>query len=443
MLKKTRYFFSAKIWNFPLRKLHGWRYVGVKLFRVFVLSLRDFFTNNMMTRATSMTFYTLMALVPLLAISFAIAKGFGLQEFLQKGLLTRFPQQQAILEKIISLAQNLLDKTQGGVLAVFAIAFLLWYTIKLVLHMEKSIGIIWRSSRIVSWRRCVGDYFVIILVIPLFFILYGILIFVIFKKIHYTMNAWSLHPIIFSTFWFLVKLLPYVLVIATFIFLYLFLPKVKVKFTAALFGGFIAACIYLVLQFFYIYFQLGIIRYSVIYGSFASLPLLLIWIQLSWVIFFYGAELSFSLQNVKFFEYEKSFSFLSYHCKILLCLFIVQQCIKNFQKDKQPIDCEDLAAFLHLPLFLTKDLLEQLTKAGIFCKISSRKNHRDLYQFCVVIDSLHIKDVINAINNYGIQNIPWLKGKSLKILEKKLQAFDELMQKAKENILLKDISTEF
>ena len=393
----------------------------------------------MVIRAASLTFYTVMAIVPLLAISFGIAKGFGLQQFLEEGLMERFPQQHDILKEIIPLADSALEKTKGGVIASFALIFLLWYTARVILRMDKTMHLVWKIKQRASWRRLMGDYFTIMLVVPLFFIISGMFEVVILKQLHSTIFAWATPNWINSFIWFWVKLFPYLLVIVTFIFLYLFLPKIKVKFTSALLGGIVAGIVYLLLQYLYIRFQVGVMRYSAIYGSFAALPLLLIWIQLSWVIFFYGCELSFSMQNVQLFEFEKSYSSLSYNCRLKLSLWIVHQCVHHFLKKKSPIDIEEISNRLHVPLCLTRNILDELTIAGVFTRVGKKNGKENQYQFSVFVETLKIKDVIDVINSQGIKKLPWIKAKSLSRINKCLTSFDKAIEKSDGNVCFKDI----
>src|SRR5690554_7024413 len=128
---------------------------------------------------------------------------------------------------------------------------------------------------------------------------------------------------------------PYILIWAVFSIMFLLMPNTKVRVSSAIFGGIIAGSLFLGLQFAYITFQIGMSKYNAIYGSFAALPLFLIWMHSSWLVVLLGAELSYAHQNEKSYEYETDTQRISHDYRKLVSLLVVKNVVDAFKLQKR------------------------------------------------------------------------------------------------------------
>jgi len=119
------------------------KYFFIKQLRILLLAIRRFGQDQCPLQASALTFYSILSIVPLVAMAFGIAKGFGFQNLLEKQLLEKFPGQEEVMTRIFDFARSLLENTKGGMIAGIGIVFLLWTVIKLLSHIEGSLNDIW------------------------------------------------------------------------------------------------------------------------------------------------------------------------------------------------------------------------------------------------------------------------------------------------------------
>jgi membrane protein len=229
------------------------------------------------------------------------------------------------------------------------------------------------------------------------------------------------------------------MVIILFTFIYIFIPNTKVSFTSALLGGTVAGIIYVLLQWAYITFQVGVSKYNAIYGGFAALPLFLVWIQLSWLMVLLGAELSFAHQNVDNYEFEPDCLKTSASFKKLLALRITHLLVKNFSGDITFLNSTSIARKLHIPIRLVRQIVYELIESGIITEIKNNEDKEPAYQPARACESLTIKFVIDALEHRGTDTIPITKDQELTFLSESLHEFDNLIKHSPANKSLKDI----
>jgi membrane protein len=242
-------------------------------------------------------------------------------------------------------------------------------------------------------------------------------------------------PVIFV----ILKLLPYGLVWILFIFTYILMPNTKVNFSSGVIAGVIAGTIYQIAQWAYITFQVGMARYNAIYGSFAALPLFLIWIQLSWLIVLFGAEISFAFQYVDTYEFEPDCRQISPAFKTLLTLHIAHLVISTFSKGGMPLTASNISYTLEIPIRLVQQILDELVEVGIFSNSDIKENKKIAYQPGRDINMITIKSIIDALDQKGVDNIPVAQTAELKSLSEVLKLFSDEIEKSPSNRLLKDI----
>jgi membrane protein len=217
------------------------------------------------------------------------------------------------------------------------------------------------------------------------------------------------------------------------------MPNTKVNLKAGLVAGIIAGTIFQIVQWGYISFQIGTARYNAIYGSFAALPLFLLWVQISWWVVLFGAELSFAHQNVGTYEYEPDSSQVSPAFKKVLTLQIAHLLIKNFAGGEIALTDIDISARLKIPIRLVHKILYDLVQSRVISETTTRQDRRFGYQPARDINALTIKFVIDAIDQNGSNNIPVARTEEFAALSEAIDKFREEMEASPANKLLKDI----
>jgi membrane protein len=235
------------------------------------------------------------------------------------------------------------------------------------------------------------------------------------------------------------KLLPYCVIWILFTFIYIFMPNTKVNFRAGLLAGIVAGTTYQLGQWGYINFQIGVAKYNAIYGSFAALPLFLIWLQLSWLIVLFGAEISFAHQNVETYEYEADSLNVSYSFKKLLSLRITHLLIMNFCKGGHPLTITQISHSLDIPIRLARQILYELSESEIVSEIREGDDDEAAYQPAQCVDNLTAQYVIEALEKHGNDNIPVAGSEELERLSACLNEFHSIIEKSPANVPLKNL----
>jgi len=217
------------------------------------------------------------------------------------------------------------------------------------------------------------------------------------------------------------------------------MPNTKVNFSSGLIAGVIAGTIYQIAQWAYITFQVGMARYNAIYGSFAALPLFLIWIQLSWLIVLFGAEISYAYQYVDTYDFEPDRRSISPAFKKLLSLHISRLIISTFLKAEPALSAINISKNLQIPIRLVQQILDELVEAGILSDTETKENKKMSYQPARDINAITINSVIEALEKKGVDNIPIAQTAELKHLSEALKALNDEIDKSPANRLLKDI----
>ncbi len=432
-------FIKADIWRIRLNTIPPGKSFLIKQTRIVLLAFRGFDEDKCRLRASALTFYSLLSIVPILAMLFGIAKGFGLEKVLERQLLEKMPGQEQVINKMIAFSNSLLKNTHGGVIAGIGVAILFWTVIKVLSDIEYSFNDIWGVKKARPIGRKICDYLSVMLICPLLIIIASSATVFIISQITAIIQKLALLEIFSTAIFFILKWLPYCIIWILFTFLYIFMPNTKVKFSSALVAGIIAGTVYQIVQTIYISCQIGVAKYNAIYGSFAALPLFLIWLQLSWLIILFGAEISFAHQNVDTYEFEPDCKNISRHYKNLLSLQITHKLVHNFINETTPVTVDEIAHNLEIPIRIVREILYELIESGIIAETKITNNSEIGYQPARPIEILSIKYVIDAIEHKGAADVPVKQTECLKTLSESLKNFSQLIEKSSYNKLLKHI----
>ncbi len=412
---------------------------ALRIGRVLVLSVRGVFEDKCQLRASALTFYSVLSLVPVLAMVFGISKGFGLERLIERELLETMGSQSEVVTKIIAFANSLLEGTRGGLMVGAGVLFLVWTILNLLSNIEDAFNDIWGIKGARSIGKKVVDYLALTLIGPFLVIVSGTLRVVIEGHAKLFMNKMPFLDVLSPAVILPLKLLPFIVMWVLFTFMYRFMPNTDVNFRSALVGGIVAGTLYHLFQWAYIYFQIGVAKYNAIYGSFAALPLFLIWLNWSWLIVLYGAEISFSHQNVRVFEFEKDWSDIPFSTKRALALYLVHHIVKNFIEGRPPQDSNEIARALRLPLRPVEELLGELVRSGVVSEVRRVEDNGYGYQPGKSPDDMTLLHVIEAMEDHGTGAIPLGESKELKKISQALEGFREVVRTSPHNLKIKDI----
>ncbi|MBL7081595.1 MAG: YihY family inner membrane protein [Candidatus Omnitrophica bacterium] len=439
MIAKIIQFIKTDIWRIRSKDLPRVKSFFIKQLRIFLLALRGFDEDKCQLRASALTFYSLLSIVPVAAMAFGIAKGFGFEALLEKQLLGKFPGQGEVILQIVNFARTLLENTKGGMIAGIGVAVLFWTVIKVLGNIERSFNDIWGIKEPRTIVRKFSDYLSIMLICPILVIMSSSITVFLATQITLISEKIALIGFFSPAISFTLKLLPYCVIWVLFTFIYIFMPNTKVNFKSGVWAGIIAGTIYQIAQWAYIAFQVGVAKYNAIYGSFAALPLFLVWLQLSWLIVFFGAEISFAHQNVDTYEFEPECLRVSYSFKRLLSLLTTNLLIGNFSKGAKPLTATQISHNLEIPIRLVRQIVYELVESGIVSETKTDGDKELAFQPARDINALTIKYVIDALEQRGLDNIPVVQTRELTTLSKSLETLRDAIARSPANRLLKDI----
>jgi len=396
LLNKIRLFFEKEMWQRPYSSLVGVKGFVSKSVRISYLTLRSFVSDGCIVRASSLTYFSTMALVPGFALAFVVAKWVRAKEYLEELLYHRFSDHKQFLDTLFSFADNAIDRTKGSVLALFGFALIIWALIRLLSHLENALNIVWQIKKKRSFLKKIRDYSGMMLIGPIFFIASSSVTVFLVSKLQSLVQTLPESSGFGSFFLFLLRMAPYGVIWLLFILLYFLMPSKRVPVVPTLIGSLIAGFFYQGLQWGYITFQLGVTRISGIYGSFAFLPLFMIWMQLSWIIFLFGAEIGFSIDHVKTYALEKRQEFISWKRKKLIYLWLTVSAIEKFISSKF-LTKQEVVKGLCLSSELVDTLFEDLVDQKILTIVTEK--NQEGYIPAGPYESLKISDVCKVLED--------------------------------------------
>ncbi len=337
----------------------------VNLIKTLSLSVRSFMNSDLQQKAGALTYQTLLAIVPALALVFAIGRGFGFQNLLQTQLFHNFPAQRQALSQAFTFVDSYLAQSSEGVFVGVGLLFLLWTLISLISSVEDAFNVVWGIKRGRTLWRKLTDYTAIILILPVLMICAsGITVFMS-TALRTILPFGFMSPVVEV----LLDIASIVLIWFFFAGTYMLIPNTNVKFKNAFIAGVMAGTAYTILQWLFMTGQVYVTRYNAIYGSFAFLPLLLIWLQLVWTITSAGAVLCFASQNIFEFSFSNEASRISNNYKWRLLLAVMNIAVDRFLKELPPLTPHQIAVQYGLPITLVNDSTYKLVECGLLMRV--------------------------------------------------------------------------
>ena len=280
-------FVFKDIWRADMENMSTRKRSAFNILKILIIAVRGFVENGCAVRASALTYFTLLSSVPVVALAFALAKGFGLENFVVDVIKDSFAANPETADYLITFASSMLENAKGGVIAGIGVVMLLYAVFELLSHVEEAFNFMWNIKKNRPILRKVTDYMTIMVFSPILIITASSATFFVRTELDAYFSDY-LSPVVTLV----IKVLPYVLMAIVFTLVYLIMPNTKVNVKSALVAGVITGIVFQVWQWAYVAFQVGVSEYGAVYGSFAALPLFLVWLQVSWIIVLLGCEVA-------------------------------------------------------------------------------------------------------------------------------------------------------
>lgn len=385
-----------------LEWLKFWRHLGdsqntaLCVLRTMLLAAIKFHRDKSQLHASALTFYSLIALIPTLALMLGMASGFGLYDEWMALLLDKFAQYEEGMSLITEFSEKLLKDTNSRLITGVGFFLLLWSLLKAISHVEMAFNSIWRIEKQRSLAKKVNDYLPLVFIAP-FLYLASNSVKLYFISMIQLYNATG-ESFFFQSemLWVFVICLPAVTIITILSWLYYFLPNTYVSFQAAMLGGAISGVVFDRFQSLYIAFQFTAAKYDAVYGSFIAFPLLLFWIYISWFIILCGAEIAFIFQNRITQPWQLARDRISLRMSLSIMLEIYRLAIHRYVTQRMPLTAHAYATHLNLPMTYIIPLLASLQRAHLVYPVKIDGSHEHVY---IPTGNMNLWRMQNAIRN--------------------------------------------
>lgn len=441
MLKRILHFINVGIWEIHLKNLPPVKALPIKILRVVILAARGFTKDDCQKKASVLTYYSLLNIVPIIAVIFGVAKGFGFDKLIEKQILQMAQKgnwQSDLTNQILGFSHSLLENVKGGIIAGVGVVLLFWTIISILGRIEESLNDVWEVRRPRTLVRKFSDYIAMMILGPVFFVISSSATVLVASQVKFFAHKAGVLAVLGPAISFFLSLLPYVSMWTLLSMLYLILPNTRVPVRAGILGGVAAGTIFQIVQWIYIKFQIGVASYGAIYGSFAALPLLLGWIQMSWMIVLFGSEIAHASVNYETYGFHPDYSRISVSSRRPLVLRIFRLLVEKFSKGEKPLSISQIAHVLEIPVRLVQQLLHELADIGLVAETPSGIKNEVAFQPARTIEGITLKYALDAYEQHGA-SAPHPPSEEAEKVSKYLKEISETIEKSSANIKLKEI----
>lgn len=400
-LQQIIHFLRYDLWRRTTSELTSTgKRLGYQVLRTIVLVVKGFTSKNLNVSANSLTYSLVFAIIPVLALVLAVAKGFGAADVIEQELNHTFLGETDLIPTIMPMVERYLETAQGGLFIGIGLLILLWAVYSFFRNVESAFNEIWNVQQSRSIVRQLTTYIAVLFLVPVLVIVTsGISIF-----INSTVLG-ALHDIAFFAELKagLVRCLQFAICWALFAWMYAAIPNTKVHFWSAVIPGVLFGTLFQLLQMLSVNIIVFLSRTSIVYGAFATLPILLIWLQWTCLLILIGAEMSFAIQNNELFEYEYDVQRMSRRYKDFITLYLLSIIIRRFEQDEVPLTAHELAEQNHLPARLVAQLLSRLVETRLVREIYIENKEERTYQPALDTHKITIGMVFDRIDQQGTE----------------------------------------
>lgn len=436
--QKISEFIQYDIWRWTSNELEDARFtkrIGLGVLKTIILVIRGFNSKQLNMTANALTYNLVFAIIPILAMILAIAKGFGFAEMIESHLQHVIPGGSNMMPVVMGMINRYLETAQGGTFIGIGLLILIWAVYSFFRNVEQAFNSIWDVRQPRSIIRQLTIYVAVLFFVPIVIITSTGLSLIVQTTIESqpllaSMSEWH------ST---VVRLVQFVLVWLVFIWMYIAIPNTKVHFRSAVFPAVLMGTLFQLLQMLSMYVIVFLSRTSIVYGAFATIPILMMWLQWTCLLILIGAEMSFAIQNNEQFEYEKDLEKMSRRYKDFVTLFLLNKIIQRFENDELPYMATELAHDNNLPIRLVNQLLNRLVEVGLLRTVYVEQKEDKTYQPALDTHKISIGMVVDRIDKQGLEE--FIRG-----ADEEMQAFWQRFQLLKDehntlkNVLVKELA---
>ncbi len=392
-------FLKTGIWEMSLDGLSPLKACAVRFLRTFLVAVSGFMEHRSTAQASILTYYTVLNIVPLVAVVFAIAKGFGLDKIVEKYILEMAENanwQSEVTEQLLVFARSFLEQAKGGIIAGIGVILLFWTVVSILGKIEDSFNAVWGVTRSRTILRKFTDYMATLILTPVLFAIASSLTVLVTGEVGLIVQKIELLGVFSPVIFFLLKFLPYVSLWVLLTVLYTIMPNTKVPLRSAIIGSIVGGTLVQIAQWLYITFQIGVASHGAIYGSLAALPLLFGWLQTSWMIVLFGLEIAYAHGHSETYGLQPDYSGVSAASKKIMMLSIFTLIVRRFSAGERPFSAREIAGELKIPLALVQELLGIMIKANLVTEVMDEKNLGGCFQPARSMEGFTMQDAIRA-----------------------------------------------
>ncbi len=438
-LKDLNQFIENDLWTVKLNSLSKGRAFWYRQLRIAIITYREFTRDNCAEKASALTYFSVLSIVPVIAMAFGIATIFGLNEYLNDEIDNYFSAQREVLDYAQGFADNMLSNSNGGVISGISAVFLIYAVLKLFNRIEGAFNDIWNTPKGRSIKRKITDYMSVILLGPLVLVLSSSTAVFLTTSIETLTSSVEILDFLKPLIVFVLNLVPYTLIWLLLFLIYLVFPNTSVKIKPALIAGIFAGTAYQLVQFAWINGQVYLTSYNAVYSTFAALPLFLIWLQLSWTIVLFGGELAYAIQNVNSWSYDNDGLILHHKARRKLTILVLRRIVLDFTQNDSSVDFDILCDQLNVPRRFVTEAITDLLDAKLIVKVV-KENDLDAYQPSFDINKLDIHSSFNRLDSFGRDSLPGLdQNEGYDQIEKLIGQIDEQLKSSPVNVKIKDL----
>jgi membrane protein len=428
-------FVTVDIWRITIYDEKGKKGILFLVLKTIVLTIRNFFESRMQVKASALTYYSVFALIPIMAFIFGIARGFGFDSYIVEILADKFSNQGDTIKYLFEMVESYLNHAKGGIFVGIGVIFLLWSMLNVFTQIEKSFNEIWKVKKHRSFIRKFTDYFSLMLLVPFMITISSGITFYFRYIIADLHDSYIISPALKT----ILFVQPYFTTWLIFTLVYIIVPNTKVKLSNAAIAGLVSGITFQLFQHLYVYVQTWMTAYNAVYGGLAAIPFLLLFLQISWIIVLFGAELSFAGQTVRKYEFETDIKSMSHRYYEFMLLSIAKIIIERFEKGEKPLSVEKLSDTYKLPIRLVSVMTDKLCKAGILIETLSKTDKETTYQPAMDINKITVAYFFNKIDTDGSECFKLEERPELKPIWEYTLHIRETVSRASKNQLIKDL----
>ena len=395
-----REFVQYDLWRHPHVKTQDpKKRLWYRVLQTVILVARGFKNQALVVRANSLSFALLFAFIPMLAMIYAIARGFGFEEMVSEQLAGSFLAEANVAPVLLEWVERYLETARGGLFVGIGLVVLIWAVYAFFNMLENSFNSIWNVKKTRSFARRMTNYVMTLLLVPILVVVTsGISIFLNSTEILASVLS-AIEPLRK----FMLRFIPFVATSAVFTWIFMAIPSTQVKFSSAIIPGVLMGFLYQVVQALSMFLVVLFTRMSIVYGAFSAIPLVLIWLHITCWLLLIGAELAFAIQNNELFAYERDLEAISRRYKDYVMLYLLSVIIRRFEQGEQPETAHEMATANQLPIRLVQQLLSRLEETNIVRRVLSEQEEDPAFVPAMDTHQITVEKVLGRVAAHGTE----------------------------------------